>query len=117
MPLRAKSSKPRCERYAAVRPSFDLLTDKNFLNTLLQIGEGVPDEYFDAVEQISATMDWDLFCAAHSWRRHDVDPIDSYPGSPQYYTFIVTLPSCRVRTYGFLLGEANIVCAVGCEIV
>jgi hypothetical protein len=99
-----------------VAPSFDLTSDPSFLLTLLEIGDTVPEEFFEATQAISQALDWNAFCRLHSWARHDVPSMDTYPGTPEYYTFTVKLMACRLKVYCFLHSETGVVCAVGCRL-
>lgn len=96
-----------------MNPRFDLESDHNFLQTLLDIGPTVPEEFFGEVQVISASKSWPQFCDDHHWREHHPPAIDGYPGTPPYHVFDMTLESVQPNVYGIWIAPANIICVLG----
>lgn len=95
---------------------FDVTSRPDFLPSVLDIDANLPQALFDQLKYIEANETWDQFTQQHGWAPVPIEPIDSYPGAPDYYSFELTVPPGRaLRIVGFLNRDEEVFCAVAIE--
>jgi hypothetical protein len=93
--------------------SFDVVTDKIFLETLSDLGQGVETAVINELFHVAALLSWGDFCATYRWSEHLRVPIDTYPGAIPYYRFTIGLPQGQaVDIFALSYGENLVLCAV-----
>ena len=96
--------------------SFDVETDRTFLESLDDLGQDVVDAVFNELFNVAAHLSWPDFCTAYQWREHVRQSIDTYPGAVPYYRFVIALPEGvgrgAVDIFALSYEDSLVLCAV-----
>ena len=68
---------------------FDLESDGRFLDSVKDLGAEAADNIVSTLCAMSGRISWTEMLEDYLWQEIPISPIDSYPGAPQYYSFIL----------------------------